>query len=94
MSHTKRAPDPGATPDAPSADFSKTAESASDLVAELGEVALDKFLADGPIRDVPFLGAALKVWLRPEARDVTPQRAPNPHRSRIEHACLLDGEVP
>ncbi len=35
---------------------------AVDLAADLGEIALDQFLKDGPLKDVPFVGSLVKMW--------------------------------
>lgn len=43
-------------------DLMEVEKEAMDVLEGLGEVALDSFLADGPVRDIPVLGTVLKFF--------------------------------
>lgn len=43
-------------------DLSKAEEQAAGLLADLGEVALDSFLKDGLVKDIPVVGTSLSFY--------------------------------
>lgn len=43
-------------------DIQKVGEEATDLLADWGEVAIDSFLKEGPVKDIPIVGSLVKIY--------------------------------